>query len=131
MSGSSTICPSPARTPSLARRALVFALDPVGRMLLAAVFLVAALTKFADLGGFRDRLVLHSGLPVALTLTVAYLLPALELTCGFCLLLGVCAQKRRWSRPCCSPCFSFSHPAAKRRQTAAVFSFPRRFPLSA
>jgi uncharacterized membrane protein YphA (DoxX/SURF4 family) len=70
-----------------------FLLDPVGRYVLASAFLMAALTKFADLTGFRERLVLHSGLPLALAVGLAYFLPALELTCGFCLILGIARRE--------------------------------------
>jgi uncharacterized membrane protein YphA (DoxX/SURF4 family) len=58
------------------------------RYLLAIVFLAAAVTKLADLSGFTDRVVLHSGLPYHPALVIAAVLPWLELTCGACLALG-------------------------------------------
>jgi uncharacterized membrane protein YphA (DoxX/SURF4 family) len=59
------------------------------RYLLAAVFLMAALTKVTDLTGFADQLVLHGGLPERVGVSLAAFLPALELVCGLCLALGV------------------------------------------
>jgi uncharacterized membrane protein YphA (DoxX/SURF4 family) len=58
------------------------------RYVLAAVFLMSAVTKLADLRGFSDQLVLRSGLPFELSIKVAAILPWLELTCGLCLALG-------------------------------------------
>jgi uncharacterized membrane protein YphA (DoxX/SURF4 family) len=55
---------------------------------LAGVFLMAALTKVADLHRFSDHVVLHSGLPYRAALVVSAWLPWLELTCGACLALG-------------------------------------------
>ena len=58
------------------------------RYVLAAVFLMAAVTKITDLSGFTDEMVLHSGMPYYPALAVAAILPWLELTCGLCLALG-------------------------------------------
>jgi uncharacterized membrane protein YphA (DoxX/SURF4 family) len=58
------------------------------RYVLAAVFLMAAVTKITDLSGFADEIVLHSGLAYYPAMTVAAILPWLELTCGVCLALG-------------------------------------------
>jgi uncharacterized membrane protein YphA (DoxX/SURF4 family) len=55
--------------------------------LLAAVFLAAGVTKVTDLGAFRDRLELHSDLPLWLA-RPAYLVPWLELVIGWCLAVG-------------------------------------------
>jgi uncharacterized membrane protein YphA (DoxX/SURF4 family) len=49
---------------------------------------MAALTKVADLPGFTDHVVVHSGLPYRIALLVAAWLPWLELTCGLCLAVG-------------------------------------------
>ena len=59
-----------------------------GRYLLAAVFLMAALTKITDLHAFTTLVLTRSGLPYWLGMTTAAFLPWLELTCAFCLLLG-------------------------------------------
>jgi putative oxidoreductase len=58
------------------------------RYVLAAVFLMAAVSKLADMRGFSDQLVLRSGLPYAWSTKVAVVLPWLELTCGLCLTFG-------------------------------------------
>jgi uncharacterized membrane protein YphA (DoxX/SURF4 family) len=58
------------------------------RYLLGGVFLMAALTKVADLPAFRDHVILHTGLPYRVALVVAAWLPWLELTCGLCLIVG-------------------------------------------
>lgn len=58
------------------------------RFLLAAVFLMAAVTKLTDLPGFRNQLDIQSGLPESLTLLLAAGLPWLELICGLCLAMG-------------------------------------------
>jgi uncharacterized membrane protein YphA (DoxX/SURF4 family) len=55
---------------------------------LAAVFLMAALTKITDLAGFEDQVILHAGLPPPLEVVVVAALPWLELICGACLALG-------------------------------------------
>jgi uncharacterized membrane protein YphA (DoxX/SURF4 family) len=60
----------------------------VCRYVLAAVFLMAALTKITDLRGFAYQLDLHSGLPATVTVIIAAVLPWLELTCGVCLAFG-------------------------------------------
>jgi uncharacterized membrane protein YphA (DoxX/SURF4 family) len=76
----------PAR-PRSRRLGLVLVLLMLGcRYFLAAVFLAAAVTKITDLRAFADYLVLHSGLPTRLALTVAAALPWLELVCAACLL---------------------------------------------
>jgi len=84
---------SPANSPPLARG------DEAGpwsrwltlgcQYVLAVTFLMAALTKITDLSAFRERVVLHSGLPAQGAELVAAYLPWLELTCGACLVLGV------------------------------------------
>jgi putative oxidoreductase len=58
------------------------------RYTLAAVFLMAALTKIVDLSAFTDRVVLHAGLPYPIARATAAVLPWLELTCGLCLAAG-------------------------------------------
>src|SRR5258708_37415363 len=63
------------------------------RYVLAAVFLMAALSKITDLHGFEDRLLLHSGLAYRPALIVAGVLPWLELACGLCLALGVAVRE--------------------------------------
>src|SRR5262249_50768217 len=63
------------------------------RYVLAAVFLMAAITKITDLSGFTDEMVLHSGLPYYPALALAAILPWLELTCGVCLALGYAVRE--------------------------------------
>jgi uncharacterized membrane protein YphA (DoxX/SURF4 family) len=60
---------------------------------IGVVFLMAAVTKITALQQFTDRMVLHSGLPYALAMGVALVLPWLELTCGVCLVLGVAVRE--------------------------------------
>jgi uncharacterized membrane protein YphA (DoxX/SURF4 family) len=62
------------------------------RYLLAAIFLMAAVTKITDLNDFTNRMLLHGRLPHTLAVTVAAVLPWLELTCGLCLAFG-CAVR--------------------------------------
>jgi uncharacterized membrane protein YphA (DoxX/SURF4 family) len=69
------------------------ALGHACRYVLAAVFLMAAVTKITDLPGFADRLVLHSALPPRLAEVVAFVLPWLELTCGLCLVFGMAVRE--------------------------------------
>ena len=61
---------------------------PGCRLVLAAVFLAAAVSKITDLRAFADQVLLHTGLPVRLGLLVSAGLPWLELTCGACLLFN-------------------------------------------
>jgi putative oxidoreductase len=63
------------------------------RYVLAAVFLMAAVTKITDLSGFADEIVLHSDLAYYPATVVAAVLPWLELTCGVCLALGVAVRE--------------------------------------
>lgn len=63
------------------------------RYLLAAVFLMAAVTKVTDLRGFEDAALLHGGLPGWLAGPVIKVLPWIELTCGACLAFGCAARE--------------------------------------
>jgi putative oxidoreductase len=58
------------------------------RVALGGLFLFAAITKIIDLAGFEDRLFMQSPLPIPFASAVARILPWLELTLAFCLLLG-------------------------------------------
>jgi hypothetical protein len=60
---------------------------------LAAVFLMAALTKITDLAGFEEQVRLHADLPAALEAVVIAVLPWLELMCGMCLALGYATRE--------------------------------------
>jgi uncharacterized membrane protein YphA (DoxX/SURF4 family) len=92
MSGISTNCPPPA--PDAKRRFPWLALSrSLCRWLLAAVFLMAAISKIIDLPDFSNRVVLHSGLPYKPALIVAAVIPWLELTCGLCLALRVATRE--------------------------------------
>ena len=84
---------------------------------------MAGLTKVTDLRGFADEVLLHSGLPYSVGLTVAAVLPWLELTCAACLLAGYAVREAalllailltglllysllHWNEPDCA-CFVF------------------------
>jgi putative oxidoreductase len=58
------------------------------RFAAGGLFLLAAVTKIVDLAGFEDRLLATSPLPGSVAVAVARILPWLELTLAFCLLLG-------------------------------------------
>jgi uncharacterized membrane protein YphA (DoxX/SURF4 family) len=94
MNGSITTSPSPACVsnspkPCPGRRLLhLFC-----RYLIGGVFLLAAVTKITEPLVFVERLELHSGLPLFLARAVGIYLPWLELTCGFCLVLGVAVRE--------------------------------------
>ena len=94
MSGPSADCPPPA--PEGERPPVPIWSRVLGylcRYLLAAVFLMAAVTKLSDLPEFTTRTQLHSGLPARVAWVVAVGLPWLELTCGVCLVLGVAVRE--------------------------------------
>ena len=93
MSGPTTTDPSPAASPEPAPPRAERVFKTVCRTLLAAVFLVAALSKVTDLRGFTDHLVMHSGLPYLPARFAAALVPWLELVCGLCLALGVAVRE--------------------------------------
>jgi uncharacterized membrane protein YphA (DoxX/SURF4 family) len=128
MSGPSTDCPLPTRSLRPVGRWLGLLLEPVGRYIVAAVFLMAALTKFADLPGFRDRLVLHSGLPYLLALTAAHAIPSLELTCGFCLLLGVARREAAVTTAVLLSLFLVFAPWAEGATDCGCLLFPASVP---
>lgn len=75
------------------RRCWLHGLRTGCRYFLAAVFLMAALTKITDLAGFEDQIVLHAGLPAGLDRAVVNVLPWLELTCGACMALGYASRE--------------------------------------
>jgi uncharacterized membrane protein YphA (DoxX/SURF4 family) len=85
-------CPPAPPAPDR-RRWWLAVLRTACRFVLAAVFLMAALTKITDLAGFEDRIVLHAGLPSGLDTAVVIILPWLELTCGACLALGYASRE--------------------------------------
>ncbi len=100
--GSAPATPGPTkpsyRTRPWSRRAIKFILfsrwtERGCRYLLAAVFLLAAVSKIIDLTGFINHLVLHSPLSVPVARVVGAFLPWLELSCAFCLLLNVFRQE--------------------------------------
>jgi uncharacterized membrane protein YphA (DoxX/SURF4 family) len=69
------------------------------RIVLAAVFLMAAISKITDLCGFEDQILSRSALPDLVGLLVVKILPWLELTCGVCLALGYAVRE---AAACCS-----------------------------
>ncbi len=107
MSGATINYPSPASaTNEPESRRLRLWLRVACRYLLAAVFLMAAVTKIIDLRGFEDQVLLHSDLPrwlgkatlivpgtkpiagLHLAKLIVAFLPWLELTCGLCLVFA-------------------------------------------
>src|SRR5258708_4499747 len=88
MTGNDTTCPSPAP-----RRAERRWLTRACRFVLAAVFLMAAVTKLSNLPGFQSQFLVHSPLPEWPALLIAHWLPWLELTCGVCLGIGVAVRE--------------------------------------
>jgi hypothetical protein len=62
------------------------------RCVLAAAFLMAAVSKLTDLSGFREFLTEHSGLSEGVAVPLAAWLPWFELTTGLCLVFG-CAVR--------------------------------------
>jgi putative oxidoreductase len=93
MNGIFTDSPAPAPDGKPACLGWVAVSRLVCRYILAAVFLMAALSKILDLAAFSDRLVLHSGLPYKTAIVVAMILPWLELVCGLCLALGFAVRE--------------------------------------
>lgn len=93
MSGEPVACPAQGhRKASLGQRMVaVFCLGC--RYLLAVVFLMAAVSKLIDGQGFREAVLLQSGLPLAVGRLVVAFLPWLELTCGLCLALGYAVRE--------------------------------------
>src|SRR5947209_15388966 len=89
MTGNGTISPTPPRPERRWRTVAHLGC----RWLLAAVFLMAALTKITDLAGFEEQARLHADLPPTLEATVIAGLPWIELTCGVCLALGYAARE--------------------------------------
>ncbi len=92
MSGTNTNCPSPV-TPRAERRRFGDWLTLLCRYVLAAVFLMAAITKITDLRGFQDQFLLRTLLPEWSSLVVVHWLPWLELTCGACLVFGYAVRE--------------------------------------
>jgi uncharacterized membrane protein YphA (DoxX/SURF4 family) len=80
--------PKPSADPPRGRRLLKAGC----RYLLAIAFLASALTKILDPGPFA-RQVADIGLPNLVADAVTAILPWLELTCGFCLALGVAVRE--------------------------------------
>jgi uncharacterized membrane protein YphA (DoxX/SURF4 family) len=92
MNGICTNSLPPAPDGKRARLGWVAVSRLVCRYVLAAVFLMAALSKILDPNEFSARLD-HSGLPDKITIVVAVILPWLELVCGLCLALGVAVRE--------------------------------------
>src|SRR5690348_12827335 len=92
MTGNDTTCPSP-EPPHADGSRLATWLTRVCRFVLAAVFLMAAITKLTNLRGFQAQFLLASPLPDEPALLIAHWLPWLELTCGLCLVLGVAIRE--------------------------------------
>ena len=90
MTGNGTTCPS---APPHRERRWLRGLGLGSRFLLAAIFLMAALTKITDLGAFEEQVRLHADLPLWLETLVIHVLPWLELTCGACLALGYAVRE--------------------------------------
>jgi uncharacterized membrane protein YphA (DoxX/SURF4 family) len=93
MSGSKGTCPRSPR-PALLRRAWNSRLlTAVCRYVLGALFLAAALTKIPAPAGFEEHLRQSGYLSGRAAFWVARTLPWVELTCGFCLVLGAAVRE--------------------------------------
>lgn len=88
MNGTSEVCPSPVLAAKWAPRLALSC-----RWVLAVVFLMAAVTKIMDLQGFADQLIVRSRLSPTLCIYLAQILPWLELTCGFCFVIGYAVRE--------------------------------------
>lgn len=93
MSGPPATSPSPGVLGKAGNFRVLVLLRHLCRLLLAVVFLMAAVTKITRPHDFIDGLILHSRLPLWLAWPAGVYLPWLELTCGFCLLLGVAQRE--------------------------------------
>jgi uncharacterized membrane protein YphA (DoxX/SURF4 family) len=93
MNGSTDNCPSSAPSRANSRPWKSAVLTTVCRYVLAAVFLMAALTKITDPEGFRLRVLQDAHLPLDLARVMIWVLPWLELTCGVCLALGYAVRE--------------------------------------
>ena len=92
-SGTTTACPSPALADERPRRQwLSKVMKAVCRYVLAAVFLMAGVTKVTALQWFAGEL-RRAVLPYSAELVVAAVLPWLELTCAACLLAGYAVRE--------------------------------------
>jgi uncharacterized membrane protein YphA (DoxX/SURF4 family) len=81
--------PSTTESPPIAWRFFAWrVLVGVCRVAVGGLLLFAAITKIIDLASFETRLVLQSPLPTPVAIWIARILPWLELTLAFCLLLG-------------------------------------------
>src|SRR5947209_8271966 len=89
MTGNGTTSPSPPTR----RRLPLAALQLPCRYLLAAIFLMAAVTKVTDLVSFEEQVRLHADLPPWLESAVIHVLPWLELTLGACLAIGYATRE--------------------------------------
>jgi uncharacterized membrane protein YphA (DoxX/SURF4 family) len=92
MNGSSTATPPSTSSSEPPRRRAATLLRACCRYLLAAAFLASALTKILEPDAFAGQMA-HSGLPVGMARVVIAVLPWLELTCGFCLALGIAVRE--------------------------------------
>jgi putative oxidoreductase len=98
------------------------------RFLLAAVFLMAAVSKITDLATFEDQVVLHSPLPYRLGVVVAAVLPWLELTCGLCLVLGFAVREAALLTAFLSVLFLCHSLAHEAEISCHCFEFPISLP---
>jgi uncharacterized membrane protein YphA (DoxX/SURF4 family) len=100
------------------------------RLVLAAVFLMAALTKITDLTSFEDQVILHAGLPTALEVVVIPVLPWLELTCGACLVLGYARREAALITTILLAAFIVHGLFTVSERDCGCFLFPNLLPLS-
>jgi putative oxidoreductase len=110
------------------RRNLDLTFSLICRYVVAAVFLMAAVTKIADLSRFADEVVLHSGLPYYPAMLVAASLPWLELTCGVCLAVGPAVREAALILSILSLallCYALTHLG---QSDCHCFLFPTRAP---
>jgi hypothetical protein len=97
------------------------------RYILAAVFLMAAVTKLANLNGFKEEL-LRSEISDNLAFIITAILPWLEMTCGMCLALGFAVREAALLLAVLLAaflCYSITHLGPK---DCGCFLFPVRGP---
>ncbi len=125
MSGNATT--SPAAPPPRDRRRAA-ALRVAGRLLLAAVFLMAAVTKVTDLGRFEEQTVLHAHLPPWAETAVVDTLPWLELVCGAALALGYAPREAALVAGVLLAAFLVHHLVNHAERDCGCFLFPGLVP---
>lgn len=93
------------------------------RVILAVVFLAAAIPKITNPQAFEDQINLHADVPPALAWPAIHLLPWLELTCGLCLLVGFAKREAALLVALLLVSFLVYHLLRKAENTCGCFLF--------